>query len=491
MPFLFALLPAQALTPPTWEGAPDLRGPIEEALRHALEATSSQGPWPGGPWRVWLHQDSASFERATGAPPQRSGQWVGDTLHLRPWDQLRRRDLGGLLRHELTHRRLSGSGLPRWEEEARCLWAEGHVKAPRNWPKPPAPTFRARLDRALAGGTTREQAWAYRCLRAWLRGDRPPDPPRRSAVPEVPWVKEALVLDEAITVVWPAERIRGPLVVNGQRLSHGLGRTWRFRGPVRFGLGFPLSVLEGMVVIQAEGQGWRVAWTASRIQWVAAATDGELGAEAPFEARRALAALLGCWLDGHPRQHPGGVLCPLTHCAVVRGMGCSTTLRAADTVPKLDLDPRWAFFTGSAGGQRLSPREVWGQGPGEAGPGLRVPEDAWASWDRTLSPIQVQALKRDVKPGLDPGQRGLKLGESGPYAIERLRLAAGRRFGWTTWPSNACQGETLPDGSLRLKGEGWGHNVGLCMATARFRAASGATAEEILREAFPASWRRP
>jgi hypothetical protein len=103
----------------------------------------------------------------------------------------------------------------------------------------------------------------------------------------------------------------------------------------------------------------------------------------------------------------------------------------------------------------------------------------------------VAALKREVKPGLRPGQRGLRLGDSGPYAVEDLRLAAGRRFGWTAWPSNACEGELRPDGSLHLTGRGWGHNAGLCLATARFRAAQGATAEQILAEAFPVDWRAP
>jgi hypothetical protein len=156
--------------------------------------------------------------------------------------------------------------------------------------------------------------------------------------------------------------------------------------------------------------------------------------------------------------------------------------------PALELDPRWAFFTGSAGGRSLSPREVWGEGSADPGGSIAIQEDRWLSWERTLSAAQVAALKQDLRPGLKPGQRGLKLGESGPYAVENLRLAAGRRFGWTTWPSNACEGEVQADGSLRLRGYGWGHNVGLCLSTARFRAANGATAEQILAEAFPASW---
>jgi stage II sporulation protein D len=260
---------------------------------------------------------------------------------------------------------------------------------------------------------------------------------------------------------------------------------------VRFSERFPVRELQGVVRVQAEAKGWSLAWTTTRSAWIAAATEGELGAGAPFEARRALAAVLGRWLEGHGNQHPGGALCPLTHCAVVRGRASADTVRAAAEAPVLNLDPRWAFFTGSAGGHTLSPREVWGEGPEDPGWAVEVSTDRWQGWERTLSPVQLAALKRDLKPGLKPGQRGLRLGDSGPYPVEDLRLAAGRRFGWTAWPSNACEGELAADGSLRLKGRGWGHNAGLCLATARFRAAGGVSAEQILAEAFPASWDRP
>lgn len=482
--------PAPPFTPPTFEGDLGAQAPLEEALRVALAATAAHGPWPAGPWRVRLHAEAATFERATGAPPGRSGQWVGEVLHLRPWEQLKRRDLGAILRHELTHRRLTGRDLYRWEEEARCLWAESHRRLPKAWPSAPTAALQSRLDRALAGGTTREQAWAYRWLRAWLRREPLPAPPVRVQEPET-WVKEALTAADPVTVVWPAERLRGPLTVNGQRLSHRLGRNWRFRGRVRFAEEFPVRDLRGLVRVRADAQGWTLAWTVSRAAWIAAAAEGELGVDAPFEARRALAAVLGRWLEGHPRQHEGGALCPLTHCAVVRGVASADTAGAVAVSPELNLDARWAFYTGSAGGRGLSPRGVWGEGPVDPGEATVVPGDRWAAWERTLSPAQVAALKRDVKPGLKAGQLGLRLGDSGPYAVEDLRMAAGRRFGWTTWPSNACEGEVQPDGSLRLRGRGWGHNAGLCLATARFRAGQGATAEQILAEAFPVTWRLP
>lgn len=491
LPLAGLLTVVPPFAPPALEGDPAALGPLEEALRGAFAATAPHGPWPAGPWKVRLHRDGSAFEQATGAPPGRSGQWVGDTLHLRAWEELRRRDPGRVLRHELTHRRLREAGLRRWAEEARCLWAEGHGRPPKVWPAAPREGLQARLDRALAGGTTREQAWAYRWLRAWLRGAPLPEPPAPPRASGEAWTKEAPALAESVTVVWPAERLRGPLVVNGQQLSHQTGRGWRFAGAVTFQGGFPIGLLRGIVRVRAERQGWRVAWTTSRPAWTAAAVEGELGAEAPFEARRALAAVLDRWLVGHPRQHPGGALCPMTHCAVVRGSASADTARAAAAAPALDLDPRWAFFTGSAGGRPLGPRQVWGEGPGEAGTAVEVPGDRWQVWERTLGAPQVAALKRAVRPGLREGQHGLRLGASGPYAVEALRLAAGRRFGWTAWPSNACQAEVQPDGSLRLRGRGWGHNAGLCLATARFRAAGGATAEQILAEAFPASWRMP
>lgn len=491
MILLFLQAPAPPFTPPEVQGDEIARTAVEASLRSAFAATAAYGAWPPGPWRVLVHMDAAAFEEATGAPPGRSGAWRGDTLHLRPWDQLRRRDLGAILRHELSHRRLRGASLRRWVEEARCLWAESHSRPPEAWPAEPVDAMQARLDRALAGGTTREQAWAYRWLRAWLRGEPPPAPPTLGPSKAEVWAKEALALPGRVTVVWPSDLLRNPMTVNGQQLSHRPGKTWHFRGRVRFGEGCPIPVLEGQVSLQAEARGWRLAWTAPAAGWIAAATDGELGADAPFEARRALAAVLGRWLEGHRRQHPGGALCPLTHCAVVRGSGSADTTRAQDAAPPLDLDPRWAFFTGSAGGHPLAPRPIWGEGPEERGGAAEVPGDRWQAWERRLSASQVAALKRDVRPGVKPGQRGLKLGPSGPYAVEALRLAAGRRFGWTAWPSNACEAEPGADGSLALRGWGWGHNVGLCLATARFRAAQGATAEQILAEAFPTSWRMP
>jgi peptidoglycan hydrolase-like amidase len=68
--------------------------------------------------------------------------------------------------------------------------------------------------------------------------------------------------------------------------------------------------------------------------------------------------------------------------------------------------------------------------------------------------------------------------------VEDLRLAAGRAFGWNAWPSDACAGEVDGEGNLRLEGHGLGHNVGLCLAAAKWRALRGDTAEAILKDAF-------
>jgi len=286
-------------------------------------------------------------------------------------------------------------------------------------------------------------------------------------------------------VVWPPERLPRVLRVQGRDQVWRPGAAWTFHGAVTFGEGAPVARLEGRVELRAVARGWRLAWTAPETDWVAAAVEGELGAEAPFEAKRALAAVLIRWSMGPGRhRHARGERCPLTHCAVVRGSTGPETLEAVRRAPALRLDPEGAFFCGSKGGVALSPRQVWGRGAASAPPAEAIPGDRWAAWERTLSPDQVAHLKRAVRPGLRPGQRGLRLGPSGPYPVEALRLAAGRAFGWTIWPSNACTAEPQPDGSLRLTGHGWGHNTGLCLATALHRARQGQPAEAILAEAF-------
>lgn len=450
-----------------------------------MAATEGYGPWPEGRWELRLHPDAAGFEGLTKAAPQRGAQWIGDVLHLRPWEHLKRRDLGAILRHELVHRRLAGGNQRRWEEEARCLFAETHVRPPGRWPSNPGGALQDRLDRALAGGTTLEQAWAYGALRAWISGKPLPSPPgRKTRVPD-PWRKEALNLEERILVTWPSERVPEDLEINGQRLSRLRGDRFRFEGEVHLGGGMVLGILKGTVTAMRVGRGWSLGWMTTPEAWVAAATAGELGDEAPFEARRALASVLKCWLAAHPRgNHGDGSLCPLTHCAVIRGEGSQATQRAVLTAPDPGLDARWTFFCGSKGGVSLSPREVWGSGPAGSLQVEAVPGDRWQTWTRTLTALQVRLLKGSVSPGLKVGQKGLMLGGSGPYPVEDLRLAAGRAFGWTTWPSNACEGELDAQGRLRLRGHGWGHNVGLCLATAVWRAHQGQKAEAILAEAF-------
>lgn len=292
-------------------------------------------------------------------------------------------------------------------------------------------------------------------------------------------------LPALVTVQWPRERLPARLTVNGRMLPHRPGRTYRFHGRVRFRTQSGSVSVRGEVAASAEHRGWTVAWTPSGKSWVAAAVTGELGDAAPFQARRALASVLRLWLAAHPRgNHPGGTLCPLTHCAVVRGEGSRETAEAVDQAPELKIRPDLAFFTGSKGGRALSPREVWGDGPLERGTSEVVPGDRWARWTRRFSPAQVRILKSTVAPGLKPGQIGLMLGASGPFPVESLRLAAGRAFGWTAWPSNACAAETAKDGGLEVTGHGWGHNVGLDLGEAAWRARRGESAEVILRAAF-------
>ncbi len=486
-----AILPLIAQAP-AWRGDPDAQFLLEVTLEASLSATEAFGLWPKGRWQLLLHPDAASFAAATSAPPQRGALWIGSTLHLRPWEQLRRRDLGAVLRHELVHRRLLGTPLRRWEEEARCLWAEDHSRPPECWPEAPEPKLQDRLDRALTRGITAEQGWAYTALRHWLRGEPMPKPPAVKAPSAPEWKDEPLSTaaseptSASVRVIWPPERMPSRLTVNGRELRRSAA-FHTFTGTVRFGEGAPLRGLEGRVDVRWVGRGWELTWWTDRTTWVAAAVQGELGPDAPLESRRALAAVLNRWLVGQGTgRHETGALCPLTHCAVVRGMPDLDSLRMAATAPRLAIEGKAACFTGSAGGVCLSPMEVWGDGPERAGTIPAVPGDRWSRWERTFSPAQLARLKAEVSPGLRTGQKGLLIGRSGPYAIEALRIAAGRAFGWTSWPSNACEAEVRSDGALHVQGRGWGHNAGLCLTRALDLGKAGASAEVMLREAFGA-----
>ena len=179
-------LPIQAQAP-AWRGDPEAALLLEQDLQAAAHSTETFGDLPSGPWSIHLHTSDAMFEKATGAPPQRFALWVGETLHLRPIEKLRRRDIGSILRHELVHRRLSLSRLRPWEEEARSLYAEGHTRPPDSWPPRPAISVQDRLDLMLRSGTTASQAWAYAWLRAWIAGKPLPLQPRPKSSGKENW----------------------------------------------------------------------------------------------------------------------------------------------------------------------------------------------------------------------------------------------------------------------------------------------------------------
>jgi len=248
-------------------------------------------------------------------------------------------------------------------------------------------------------------------------------------------------------VAWPPERLPRRLVVNGVPRAWRQGEAFHFEGAVTFGPRCPVTRLEGPVELRAEAQGWRILWTLSRSRWVAAAVAGELGEDAPFEAKRALAAVLGQWIaGGRAARHADGTLCPLTHCAVVRGLPSWETEAAVAQAPRLDLDPDAAFYTGSKGGVSLSPREVWG---GRLHRGRR----SGGGPRRPLGPLGAgiqspagEGPETGPEARLEAGAEGPVPGSFGPYPVEHLRLEAGRRWGWSVWPSNACEAEELPTG---------------------------------------------
>ena len=65
-----------------------------------------------------------------------------------------------------------------------------------------------------------------------------------------------------------------------------------------------------------------------------------------------------------------------------------------------------------------------------------------------------------------------------------FRMAVGRVAGWQSIKSTAFDIDRTSTG-YRFKGRGFGHGVGLCVIGAGRRAATGATADDILKFYFP------
>ncbi len=240
--------------------------------------------------------------------------------------------------------------------------------------------------------------------------------------------------------------------------------------------------------------------------YVARVLAGEVWSTSPPAALQALAITIRTYAVANAGRHgsEGFDMCDQTHCQVMAAATDATraaALATAGQVLTYGGRPASVYYSASCGGQSEIPSAVW---PGTDDPPYlpAVPDEACAAqpeWsvdldeDDLLRALHAGGFRGSRLAGLlvvahDVSGRVSELVVSGlqPSRIsgQRLREVVGGTLGWQYIRSTAFDVRRI-SGGYHFTGHGSGHGVGLCVIGSVNRAASGATAAEILGRYFP------
>ena len=305
---------------------------------------------------------------------------------------------------------------------------------------------------------------------------------------------------------------QGGLIVDGRvepALALGPG-TWRIELP-----GEAPRTNVGALVIRAEGGVLRVRGELELEPYVAAVVASEARPGTPAAALEALAVVVRSYALAARDRHPGGALCDLAHCQLLRGHGippahAAAAARAARaTAGEVLRLPSGAVaaapFHAACGGHTADPREAFGSGATGASAGVD-PGCAGPEWEAALDPRQLaeavrRALAGDpragvVPPALRAADVVLRLGAGGWVARAESSDGAWRVSGDALARAlDAALGRGRVrsarlvledrDGRVVVRGSGHGHGVGLCQEGAARHAAEGDDRRAILSRYFP------
>lgn len=230
----------------------------------------------------------------------------------------------------------------------------------------------------------------------------------------------------------------------------------------------------------------------------------------PPEALRAQAVVARSFLLAQGPRHPDADVCDLAHCQVLRGSGVPAAHRAAARAAALSTEGRVLLLSSGAvaetpfhaacGGHTGNPEEVFGS----AGTGAEAVADSGCpaeAWEASLPLPRFQAalgplLSNPAHPGLPQPQTLRLLTGQGGYVVrvvgpegesargDAVARALDREVGWGAVRSGRFSFRLEGD-SVRVRGAGLGHGLGLCQAGAAARAQRGEGYEAILRHYFP------
>jgi stage II sporulation protein D len=232
--------------------------------------------------------------------------------------------------------------------------------------------------------------------------------------------------------------------------------------------------------------------------YVAGVVSAEMPESWPLAALRAQ-AVLARTLGLKGGDHPGGMLCDLTHCQVYTGERNADAQQVAQETRGRVLTYQGSLiqplFHSTCGGERVSNALAFG---GAALPYLQEGSDPYCGDSPHAAGWSVRVLDSELAHALDlPRVQSLSVlsrSEGGWVAQVgvdgrkmtgyRLWQAIGRELGWGVLKS--MRFSVRRDGrAFVFEGKGLGHGVGLCQWGARGQAAKGIPYARILASYFP------
>ncbi len=272
-------------------------------------------------------------------------------------------------------------------------------------------------------------------------------------------------------------------------------------------------VATGVVSITSKGGVLEVIAAMPLEQLVASAVSAELADVDDSAALEATAIALRSYLVTRTAHRGQGFdVCDSTHCAHSQGapdpddahdrVAIDACRRSEGLVLMVNGDVLPGYCTASCGGRTVTPADVWGS----RAAGYASVRCAWCRtsayyrWSRSLKVSDVNSATRALtgdrsQSDIDVYVAALRSGVAADVVVrsngretevtgDAFRLSVGRRLGWDAIPSNKFQIERRRDFYV-IRGSGYGHCIGLCLAGAVTLAREGRDARAIIATYFP------
>jgi stage II sporulation protein D len=277
--------------------------------------------------------------------------------------------------------------------------------------------------------------------------------------------------------------------------------------------------VRGDLEIQPQRGRLQIVLTASLESAVASVVAAEMSAGSGVEAVKSLAIVVRTFMASHSGRHAAARFdfCDTTHCQLYRGeddlADRSTRARVGAAVEATEGQylsfrhrPIEGHYTAACGGLSATPDLVWG-GSSASGYPYRPVACEWCRtsryyrWERSApAELVLDALSVGTGLGISPAAElsTRSYEPSGPVrevviinrghrvtiSPDQFRRYVGRKLGWNTVLSPTFTIERRGPVFV-FRGQGFGSQVGLCVAGAAAQASAGRTHKDILSFHFP------